>query len=394
MSLTTFVNQRDVAKKLRRLQEPVRRRRAVGRVSKKRITRTDGQWLPIRVEPRSRNYSLVGAAFDYLLRFEIQRRAPHAISTPWVAQQAGYAVERGLDPANPWRCLLGHLGNLNGGPWANLEALKRGNWIVSEGIPPAGFSPRNSLPLLPQDLADCLEVRPGIIMEAPIWPGDPRTRQIRRSATPFESGGRTWIRKSDVIRRVCAALSDAACAVESYCQTKEPTPGEQVALAAHAIRLAKLDLVRRIGELIPDFEDADPNDVKDLVDLLAITPFPDLLHDTTLLLNPSFGEVSRAIGGADADLIVGDMLVDIKTTKFDTIEPEYLNQLLGYFFLARQHWVADPTFPIINRIGLYYSRYGHLHSFEASSWTDHPAFPETEQWFLEKIEKSNGPFTF
>ncbi|AWP23165.1 hypothetical protein C4901_07345 [Acidiferrobacter sp. SPIII_3] len=126
---------------------------------------------------------------------------------------------------------------------------------------------------------------------------------------------------------------------------------------------------------------------------MAITPFPDLLHDTTLLLNPSFGDASRAVGGADADLIVGDMLVDIKTTKDDAIKPEHLNQLLGYFLLARRHRAADPTFPIINRIGLYYSRYGHLHSFDASSWTEHPAFPETERWFFAKIEKLNRRFT-
>ncbi len=79
MSLTTFVDRRDVAKKLRRLQEPARRRRTAGRVRKKRITRADGQRIPVKVEPRTKNYSLVGAAFDYLLRFELQRRAPHAI---------------------------------------------------------------------------------------------------------------------------------------------------------------------------------------------------------------------------------------------------------------------------------------------------------------------------
>ncbi len=393
MSLTAFVNQRDVAKKLRRLQEPARKRRTVGRVRKKRITLTDGQRIPIRVEPRTKNYSLVGAAFDYLLRFELQRRAPHSISQPWVAQYAVQAVETGLDPANPRTCLLGPLGNLNGGPWANLEALKRGNWVVSEGIPPAGFHARNSLPLLPQDLTDCLEVQPGIIREVPIWPGDPRTRRIRRSATPFESGGHPWIRKSEIIRRVRAALTDATCAVESYCRANGPTPSERAALAAHAIRLAKLDLVCRIGTLIPDFEEVEPGDVEDLIDLLAITPFDNLVHDKIMLLNPTFGEASRAIGGADADLIVGDMLVDIKTTKFDVIEPEHLNQLFGYFLLARQHRAADPAFTVINKVGLYYSRYGHLHSFDASSWTEHPAFPETERWFFAKIEKLNRRFT-
>lgn len=214
-----------------------------------------------------------------------------------------------------------------------------------------------------------------------------------RRVTPFESGGRAWIRKSEITRRVRAALTNATCAVEGYCQTKEPTLGERATLAAHAIRLAKLDLVCRIGTLIPDFEEADPDDVRDLVDLLAITPFADIVHDRILLLNPSFGDASRAVGGADADLIVGDMLVDIKTTKDDAIKPEHLNQLLGYFLLARRHRASDPTFPVINKVGLYYSRYGYLHSFGVSSWTDHPAFPETERWFFAQIRKLNRRFT-
>jgi hypothetical protein len=112
-----------------------------------------------------------------------------------------------------------------------------------------------------------------------------------------------------------------------------------------------------------------------------------------LLLNPIFGDASRAVGGADADLIVGDMLVDIKTTKKGTIKREYLNQLLGYFMLARMEKAIDPTVPAINRIGLYYSRYGHLYSFEASAWTEHPSFPETERWFFAKIEKLNRRIT-
>lgn len=424
MSLTSFVKQPEIAAKLERLHSGLRRDRnteqnalVVPNGPKFRVVRRletgwgcadgsdyppdcdytrgaawriltgDGQRIPIKTKPRSKNYPLVGAAFDYLLRFELQRRAPHAILSPWVAQDAAAAVETGLDPANPWKCLLGPLGNLNGGPWANLEALKRGDWVVSEGIPPSGFRPRNSLPILPSDLADCLEIKAGIFMEAPVWPGDPRTSRIMRRARPFESGGRTWIRKSEISRRVAATLTNATRAVDRYSQTKEPTPGDRAALAAHAIRLAKLDLVRRRWVLVPDFEEADPEDVRDLVDLLAITPFSDLINDRVLLLNPTFGEASRMIGGADADLIVGDMLVDIKTTKSDTIKLEHINQLLGYFLLARQHRAIDPTFPVINRIGLYYSRYGYLHSFEASSWTDHPAFPETERWFFAKIER-------
>jgi hypothetical protein len=39
----------------------------------------------------------VGRAFDYLLRFELQRRAPHAQTRPWAAESALWLIEHGVD---------------------------------------------------------------------------------------------------------------------------------------------------------------------------------------------------------------------------------------------------------------------------------------------------------
>jgi hypothetical protein len=44
--------------------------------------------LPTRAPPRTKNYSLVGTAFDYLFRFEVQRRNPLANVKPWIAAAA------------------------------------------------------------------------------------------------------------------------------------------------------------------------------------------------------------------------------------------------------------------------------------------------------------------
>jgi len=44
--------------------------------------------VPLKVGPRSPRYQLVGTAFDSLLRFECQRRAPHAVAGPWVTESA------------------------------------------------------------------------------------------------------------------------------------------------------------------------------------------------------------------------------------------------------------------------------------------------------------------
>lgn len=130
-----------------------------------------------------------------------------------------------------------------------------------------------------------------------------------------------------------------------------------------------------------------------MLDLLAIVPFDDLMHDKTLLLNPNFGETSLLVRGADADLIAGDLLVDLKTTKKGEIKSEYLDQILGYLLLARKQHSVDPTFPVINRLGMYFCRHGYLWSLDASVWTSHPEFLGVEHWFFQRAEEVRGAAT-
>jgi hypothetical protein len=70
MSLRSFVKRPDVRAKLKPLRP--------------KPPRTIG--VPVKVQPRSNCYALVGTAFDYLLRFELQRRAPHSVAERWVAE--------------------------------------------------------------------------------------------------------------------------------------------------------------------------------------------------------------------------------------------------------------------------------------------------------------------
>jgi hypothetical protein len=116
-------------------------------------------------------------------------------------------------------------------------------------------------------------------------------------------------------RAAAVALARARAAHASYLAAKRPSPSARSGLAAHAIRLAKLDVVYRAGWFDPTFDQADPEDVKDLLALLKAVPFDRLIDRKVMLLNPTFGEASLLVGGADADLIAGDMLIDFKTTK-------------------------------------------------------------------------------
>jgi len=255
---------------------------------------------------------LVGTAFDYLLRFELQRRAPHAISERWVAEYATDII------------------------WQATKSVSVGMDLMAD-VAPDQYTP-------PEEVA----------------------RQAR------------------------TLLENAKSTVAAYLQTKSPTVDMQAELAAHAIKLAKLDSVYRAGRLEPGFEEASPEDVEDLVDLLAIVPFDDLLHDKMLLLNPTFGEASHLVGGADTDLIAGELLVDFKTTKKGEINVGNLDQLLGYLLLARKQRRADPMFPTIDRLGLYFCRHGYLWSLESSAWLSNPEFLEIEQWFFRRADQLFG----
>ena len=74
------------------------------------------------------------------------------------------------------------------------------------------------------------------------------------------------------------------------------------------------------------------------------------------ILNPTF-EGSAYVGGADADLIVDGMLIDVKTSKGYTIELGWLRQLLGYLLLDYSDQYG------ISGIGLYLARQGVLVSW-------------------------------
>ena len=44
--------------------------------------------VELKAPPRTKNYMLVGVAFDYLFRFEMQRLNPSVIARKWVAEHS------------------------------------------------------------------------------------------------------------------------------------------------------------------------------------------------------------------------------------------------------------------------------------------------------------------
>lgn len=72
--------------------------------------------------------------------------------------------------------------------------------------------------------------------------------------------------------------------------------------------------------------------------------------------NPEFGDYSTYIGGADADVIINDTLIDFKTSRYLNYNNTGINnlkQLVGYYLL---NYLNKGT--RINNLCLYYARYG------------------------------------
>lgn len=129
------------------------------------------------------------------------------------------------------------------------------------------------------------------------------------------------------------------------------------------IVLAKMDSEFRCGIKIPDDElfTFDTKDIKDLKHLVALVDIKQFKAKEKCMLNPTFGKSSQDIGGADADLIIDDMLIDIKTIKNLEFTAEMFRQLMGYYLL---HLREGRIFGDIKYLGIYFSRFGVLWKFE------------------------------
>jgi hypothetical protein len=158
-------------------------------------------------------------------------------------------------------------------------------------------------------------------------------------------------------RRTCASLPGR-------------TRARFAAIAELSARLAPLDLVFRAGRS-PFADDSPPLDhasiASEVAALLEVaTPLWSLAEERPLLLNPEVrGDL---VGGADADIVAGSTLVELKTTKDPVVQRDHLRQLVGYACLA----AAAPraSFPRIDTLAVYFPRFGLMRTFPLGARRD------------------------
>ncbi len=236
----------------------------------------------LKAEPQSKNYAIVGTAFDYLLRFTIERNFTAFIeSREWVAESAVDFLTNNSSIT---------FDSLDTG---SHEALLKKNKQFSKEI----FS---------------------------------RFKYVK------EIFYYSYVNKHKTI---------------------------DIDLIMGCLFLAKLDALVRSGYwnlYSIDFfyeSEADVSDMKYLIEICDINIFK---PKNKLILNPVFGEASSLVGGADADIILDDILIDIKVTKELKITRNYYNQLISYYLLHLIEKSKQRTELVINKLGFYFARYGCL----------------------------------
>ena len=154
------------------------------------------------------------------------------------------------------------------------------------------------------------------------------------------------------------------------------------------IILAQLEVTTRSGKIDPYLGKVDGKDKTDLKRLFNLINDDVFSFQEKAFINPDFGKASRAIGGADADLILDDTLIDIKTSKNLVVEQDYLNQLIGYYLLSLIGGVnGDPNEKPIKNLGIYFSRHGILWKMPVYQLGPSNKVERFKQWFQNAIEK-------
>jgi hypothetical protein len=267
-----------------------------------RVVKPSISFGAIKAAPLTTNYRIVGTAFDYVLRFFLQR--------------------------------------------INSVAQTRG-WIAENGV-----------------------------------------ERIGTSEYEYDLDHNTLSHKADRKRRQADTyINEARSEHQAYLKTGLVTDK----LLFAALRLAYLDVAVRAGPDRIDWvhlKSPDPKDVVDLHRLLALVNASSFRATRTCLLNPMF-DASGLVGGADADLLLDDCLIEVKTTKNPHLDNRDFLQLIGYYFLHGFDGMhcgdSKSTGYEVNSLAIYFSRYGYLWKIPVEDILPPGSVPETAKWFFESV---------
>lgn len=188
--------------------------------------------------------------------------------------------------------------------------------------------------------------------------------------------------KGDLAKEADNILDVAAVHHEQFL-AGEPLNEE---LLESALLLAQLDAVFRSRGLIPAAGKftVESEDIEDLWHLLSVCPWEQWKKSSRLELNPTFGNASLLVGGADGDFWIDDSLYELKTARNFNKLTSHHHQLIGYS--ALNFLSCGP--PITN-LSIYFARFARTLKYDAPNWED-PRYIPFLCWFCRASTKTFG----
>lgn len=161
-------------------------------------------------------------------------------------------------------------------------------------------------------------------------------------------------------------------------------------LICNTIFLAKLDVYYRAGIIDQNFDNYNPEDIKDIKSIISLVDNKNFQAKEKCYLNPTFGAGSSLVGGADADLIIDNTLIDIKVTQNLKLDRNHINQVLGYYLLSLIGGVnSNPNDRPIENIGIYFARHGELWTIPLVEFGDKQKFESFKEWLISYVYSKN-----
>ena len=282
---------------------------------------------PLLALPKTTNFPLVGVAFDYLLRFYLEKLngLPYHRENQWMAEKAKNILFESCESTQieNFECL-------------EQESTKINQCSRSESMIACGLSLHYSDSVLLSAYEHSLKI----------------IEKVKCLRKEFAETGRL---SRELIRQT--------------------------------LRMSYIDPVLRAGcgvEYIGT--DADKLDIEDIEKQFSLIDNKLFKSQNRCLLNPTFGKGSQLVGGSDADLIIDDKLVDIKTTKKLELSLSNFCQIIGYLLLHRIGGTSSHSEEFtIEQLGIYYSRYGYLFLFNVKDFINDNSLNKFTKWFEKHV---------
>jgi transposase-like protein len=153
-----------------------------------------------------------------------------------------------------------------------------------------------------------------------------------------------------------------------------------------SIFLAKLDVKYRTGTIDTNLDKIESIKINELEKLYSIVPWNEFKAEKHCILNPTFGEGSKLVRGADADLIIDNKVIDIKSTKKFILDRVDLNQIIGYYLLSLIGGINGRKTPKIKIIGIYFVRYGHIWEIPLSAFHKPQEYERLSDEFIQLVK--------